>query len=186
MSGSRNITKEALVGEDQPKREYKEFDMSIIRSGGGDFADYVQLPSEEPLTAYVSKIKTGLKKNKDGEEEDRVFIWATVVGGEGDGQEYRNDFAPSLDKKANLQKFLTAVYGSAQSAIDVDDLLGRPVRIELGEPWGDKGLQFIKTFKKPTPAQQRVDLVHQAEQTPESTMSAEEVSAMFDTEDPSV
>ncbi len=156
-----------MVVEEQQKREYRPFEEGIIRqSGGGDFEDYIALPSEEPIQAHITDVKIGKKFNKTkGEDEDRLYVYATLSEGEGKGQVYRGDMSPVINngsKMSNLSKLLEKLYGEKRDGIKVvagqPEIIGMPVRIELSEPWGEKKLQFINEFKKPLASQKRIEV----------------------------
>lgn len=177
----------------QQPREYREFDPNVIQlsNSGGDYADYVKLEPEEPFPAYVQSIKLGSKFNRTtNAEEDRVFVWCEVTDGPGKGQTYRTDFNPKLTpptspKQSKLSEFLLKVYGEPFTGrIDPDDLLGRPIRIELSEPWGEKNIQFINSFKKPLSSQQRVDVTNSPKggetNSAEALLSGDELEAELD------
>lgn len=151
------------AAEDQPKKEYKPFDPSILQTVGGDFEEYIKYPVEEPIQAHITDIKIGRKFNRtSGQDEDRVYFYFETDEGDGKGQTYRADYSPKItkggSKQSNLSLMLEKVYGETQDGIDYQDILGRPVRIELSEPWGEKGLQFVNAVKRPTASQKRVEV----------------------------
>lgn len=179
------------MAEEIQEKKYEEFDMSkITRSGSGsDYADYVTLEADEPYEAFVQDIKLGTKFNKqENAEKPRVFTWCEVTQGPGKGQRYRADFNPKISpagskKPTDFSKFLDLVYGEHVDAVDKNDLLGRTIRIELSEPWGDKGLQFIKTFKVSKSGVERVDVAQQADvvidDVPEQGLTEAELDKVF-------
>lgn len=174
--------------QEQKAKEYREFDPSVLKAsngGGGDFADYVMLPAEEPFKAHIDSLKIADKFSKQtGKEEERLYVWCELDEGDGKGQKYRADFNPVItpkgsSKKSNLADFLEKVYGEHQSTIDAKDIIGRPIRIELSEPWGEKNLQFIKTFKKPSADQKRVEPDVVLEDLPVNAPSDELLDEIF-------
>lgn len=148
---------------EQPKREYRPFSMDdITTSANSKYDDYVQLPSEEPLEAHLVELAIGDKEYM-GETKKRVYAWFEVSKGEGKGQRYRGDWNANLSKGGGKQSDLSKVMerlrdGDGTSPIDADAVLGLPCRIELSDPWGDKGLQFVKEVKKPVKGQTRRDM----------------------------
>jgi hypothetical protein len=151
--------------EEQPKQfpELTPGDMVLEASAsGGDFEDYVSLDPGEPIKAHIVSTRPGQKMFK-GEYQDKLFVYFEVDEGPGKGQRYRGDFNPTITsptspKQSNLSKFATLVFGEAPTTLDPTDLLGRPIRILLSEPWGDKGLQYANTYLKASADQKTVKI----------------------------
>lgn len=146
------------MDNDKPAREYTDFTKDDVVVGeGSSFDDYVKLEPGEPYKAHVVEIKKG-SKMKNGElVEGWMYVWYELDEGEGKGQRYRGDFNPVLSPKSNLQKFVDLIYGTHQSVFDPNDVIGKPVRVLLSEPWGEKGLQFVASYLKPTADQKKVE-----------------------------
>lgn len=144
-------------------------------SGSGEFEDYVKIEPGEPIKAHITAVKAGTKIYL-GEEQDKMFVYFKLDEGDGEGQVYRGDFNPKLTsvdspKQSNLSKFVALVYGAQQAKLDPKDLIGRPIRVLLSEPWGEKGLQFVNSYLKPAPGQKRVEA--------DTVLSAEDVAGIM-------
>lgn len=163
---------------EQPKVEYRKFDMSEVSTGGDSkYDDYVTLPSEEPIEAHLVELALRDKEYM-GETKKRVYAWFEVASGEGKGQRYRGDWNANLTKGGAKQSDLSKIMerlrdGDGTSPIVEEEVLGLPCRIELSEPWGDKGLQFVKEVKKPLKSQTRRDMS-------ETSASDDDFDAQFD------
>ena len=147
--------------ERKPMEDWPEGNTLEASSASSEFEDYVKVDAGEPIKAHITAVKTGTKPFK-GEEQDRMFVYFKLDEGEGEGQVYRGDFNPKLTtpdspKQSNLSKFVTLVYGAVQTKLDPKDLIGRPIRVLLSEPWGDKKLQFVNSFLKPATSQKRIE-----------------------------
>lgn len=160
-------------------------------TGGGGFDDYVTLPVEEPIKAHVVDVKLREKtKYKSTETEERMFFWFEVDEGEGKGQRYRWDCKPTLTqgkgkKLSNFDELMKKLVGklAAPGEYSKKEIIGLPCRIELGEPWGDKGLQFVKAFKAPSSDQQIVKVEKQEDVVPNDPMAeitSDALDALFD------
>lgn len=148
------------VKERAPMEDWDEV-ITAQATGGGEFEDYVKLDAGEPFKAHITAVKKGTKTYM-GEEQTRMFVYFKLDEGPGKDQVYRGDFNPKLTtpdspKQSNLAKFAEMVYGEKQTKLDKDDLIGRPIRVLLSEPWGDKQLQFVNSYLKPAPDQKRVE-----------------------------
>lgn len=176
--------------QQEQKREYKEVQPGEVKieAAGDDYPEYVKVDAEEPFKAHITKFREGTRFNKkNDEDEPRWFYWFELDEGPGKGQEYRGDFFPKLSKTGNtkltnLSKFVQAVTGELLQELDPMSLIGKPVRIELSEPWGDKQMQFVNTYKKPTADQKAVkikpkDVVATAEEVDEVM---EQAGAIFE------
>ncbi len=161
--------------ERKPLEDWGDTIIEASEGGASEFDDYVMLEAEEPFKAHITKIKKGEKFNKTSQEmQDRVYIFCELDESDGKGQTYRCDFNPKLSKpdqtkQTYLADFLKAVYGTPQLKFDPKDLIGRPLRVMLSEPWtkpgGDKPMQFINKTLKPTADQKKVE--SDVELTPE-------------------
>ncbi len=133
-----------------------------LNDGTGDRPDYIVLPVEEPIKANIVDIRPtpGKFANDDGVIKDQLkFTFKVAPGQEGEGQSYGHwvnaPTSNSISPKSNIFKIASKVYKEFPANLDLYDMLGKPVRIELREP-NDSGYQYIAAIKSPTADQKPV------------------------------
>lgn len=162
---------EDVIEERKPMEAYQPGEKLVAQAGNSDYDDYVKVEPGEAIEAHITAVKKG-EKTYLGETQDKMFVYAQLDEGPGKNQTYRGDFNPKLTttdspKQSNLSKFLKTL-GLPSNELDPASLVGLPVRVELSDPWGEKGLQFVNVWKKPAPSQKRVE--------PDHVLSADEVA----------
>jgi hypothetical protein len=168
-----------------------QYVVTVSEKGGGEKADYITLPAEEPIKANIVDIATvpGMFPDDNGNIKDQLkFSFKVAEGQEGEGQVYSMWVnAPTSSfvspKSALYGKIISKIYvNETPEDFDVSKLLGQPIRFELSHPEPskkdpEKTYQKVIATKSPTKDQKPVEV--QQDFVPTEVISEEELDSLF-------